>query len=115
MRDWDFESQQRDTAWVIDDVSKTQGISIGAPITLEVQTVDGGQGSRAEYVATLETRQLKHSFFGGDEDDPETITVVFPDTLFELSSIWQRERLVTEVALQFGYVPDGWGFWEPGS
>lgn len=112
MTDWDFTAQKAETETVFSDLLARTGIPAGAAINLDVQTVAGPDARRSEYLSALKSAGYSGSAYS-DDDGNESIEVTFRDATFDSEAIWQREEAVTLIALNHGYRPDGWGFWEP--
>lgn len=113
--DWDFETQRADTVWTVQHLIAEKNITEGSVITLEIQTVaapESGPLARAAYLSALAKENLEADEYEAD-DGTKTIEVAFPETVFTADAIWACELQVTKVALACGWMPDGWGFWEP--
>ena len=112
---WDFEHQRAETFWTVADLIKRGALKGGERIALDLEFVpDPEAGQPADRDALL--RKLKMFGFHAteaDPDAPDAVTVEVADVPFEAEAIWQHEETATKLALIHGYVPDGWGFWEP--
>lgn len=111
----DFEHQRAETFWTVADLIKRGALKGGERITLDLEFVPDPDAAELPDRATL-LRKL--GMFGyratePDEDAPKAVTVEIADVPFEAEAIWKHEETATKLALIHGYVPDGWGFWEP--
>lgn len=104
---WDFEIQRAVTAHTLSELA-AQGAPEGAPIRLDLQFVPGDGADAPAFLRAL-------GMFGyaaeGSLDGEEVEASV--DAVLTLDDIWLHEERTTKIALARGYVPDGWGFWEP--
>ncbi|MEM9784514.1 MAG: hypothetical protein AAF899_18815 [Pseudomonadota bacterium] len=112
--DWDFATQQADTAWVCMDLIAKTALSGGETITLDLQFVPGGgDADRAGFVAAMQAAGYSGNAWSDPKSGVETIEAVVPGIAFTFEAIWQQEERLTRIALLFGYRPDGWGFHPP--
>jgi hypothetical protein len=104
---WDFAAQKADTEHTL-KVLAEQGVPEGAAIRLDLQFVPGEGADAAAFLRAL-------GMFGyeaeGSLDGTEVEASV--DAVLTLDDVWAHEERTTKIALARGYVPDGWGFWEP--
>ena len=112
--EWDWDTQRADTEETVQHLAEENGVPLGLPINLDIQTIAGETPERGAYVLALRAAGYAVDIFTDDEDGVETIQVTISDTRFDASLIWDHEKAVTEIALANGYVPDGWGFWDAG-
>ncbi len=104
----DWEKQRRETDWVWNDL-KTKGVDFSRPYSLELQFVPGLRGCNPDdFVEALQEVGLEVRAYS----DQRTIEAKAPAMVLTPESIWNLERETTEIALQHGYEPDGWGFLE---
>ncbi|MEM6439772.1 MAG: hypothetical protein AAF763_08795, partial [Pseudomonadota bacterium] len=79
-----------------------------ASIRLDLQFVPGEAADAPAFLRAL-------GMFGyeaeGALDGAEVEASV--DAVLTLEDVWRHEERTTKIALARGYVPDGWGFWEP--
>ena len=106
--DWDFELQRDQTAHSVAELSRETGITEGTEITLELQFLPSAQANPESFARALKMFGYAEPF---EEDDGITVSV--PAVAFSLDSIWLHEERVSKIAFNHGYVPEGWGFWEP--
>lgn len=104
---WDYAAQKADTVHTLEVLAK-EGVPEGAPIRLDLQFVPGEGADAPAFLRALGS-------FGyaaeGSLDGAEIEASV--DASLTLDEIWLHEERTTKIALARGYVPDGWGFWEP--
>ncbi len=107
MDEWDWDTQQNETAATVHHLNTEQSVALGGAITLEIQLVATDTADRGALL-----KALKMFGYVAQETDDE-IEVSVPDITFTFDDIWLHEERVTKIALPRGYHPDGWGFWEP--
>ena len=112
---WDFDHQKAETFWTVADLVKRGALKGGERIALDLEFVPDPE---ADTQPDREALVRKLGMFGyqateADPDAPVTVTVEITDVRFEAEAIWKHEETATKIALIHGYVPDGWGFWEP--
>ncbi|MEO1551764.1 MAG: hypothetical protein AAFR93_15250 [Pseudomonadota bacterium] len=110
---WDFTTQRNETALTVHHLNTQKGMVLGTPITLQIDLVPDPGADAPDQPALLRALGM----FGYRADVPPeadtTVQVSLPDLAFEVEAIWTQEERVTKIALSRGFVPDGWGFWEP--
>lgn len=110
--DWDFEEQRADTAMTITQVRAESGLTETALITLDLEFLP--EDKDADAAAFLKALASFGYLASVAEDDPDgRIDATVLDIPFTLDAIWLHEERTTRLALARGFVPDGWGFWEP--
>ncbi len=112
IEDWDFAEQRADTEMTIEEVRKESGLDASAIITLDLEFLpEEKDADVAAFIKALESFGYLASVA---EDDPDgRIDATVLDIPFTLDAIWMHEERTTRLALARGFVPDGWGFWEP--
>ncbi|MEO0680550.1 MAG: hypothetical protein AAF192_09065 [Pseudomonadota bacterium] len=105
--DWDFEAQKAGTALTLQDLAE-KGLPEGLPIRLDLQFLPGEGADMTAFLKAL--GMFGYEAEGSAEDGEVEATV---DAELSLDSIWTHEERATKIALSRGYVPDGWGFWDP--
>jgi hypothetical protein len=107
---WDWAEQKRDTVYTYDQLRKEAGLAPGARITLDLQFLPAETDSdERAFVAALERAGYDVTLTPGDP----TVEASMDDTPFTVDAIWKHEERTTRLALNHGYAPDGWGFWDP--
>ena len=107
MSDWDFNHQKAETAWTIHNLCQKQGLTEGMMINLDLQFIPGEGADAQAFIRAL-------GMFGyAVTQDSELVQAEVEGTAFTLDGIWEHEERCTKIALARGFVPDGWGFWEP--
>lgn len=110
--DWDYAEQRADTEMTIDQVRKESGLDATAMITLDLEFLP--EEKDADVAAFIKALQSFGYLASAAEDDPDgRIDATVLDIPFTLEAIWMHEERTTKLALARGFVPDGWGFWEP--
>lgn len=108
MSDHDFTAQQAETFYTVDQYLKDNKITVteGQKVTLDLQFTPGENADMAAAKRAL-------VMFGYDvtEEDNGAIEVHVPDLAFTAADVWLHEERTTKIALERGFVPDGWGFW----
>jgi hypothetical protein len=110
--DWDFAEQRADTEMTIAQVREESGLTETALITLDLEFLPEDKDADADaFIKALATFGYLAS---AAEDDPDgRIDATVLDIPFTLEAIWLHEERTTKLALARGFIPDGWGFWEP--
>lgn len=106
--DHDWDHQYRETAWVWNDL-QSKDIDFQQASRLDIQFVPAS--STADIGGFTEALRAAGYDVKGYRNNP-TIEATTSAMLLTLESIWQHERKATEIALRYGFRPDGWGFFE---
>ena len=106
--EWDFELQRVQTAHSVAELNRETGIAEGMAITLELQFLPSERSNDESFA-----RALKMFGYAEPSEEDDGVYVSVPDVAFGLDSIWLHEERVSKIALNHGYMPEGWGFWEP--
>lgn len=101
----DFDQQLRDTEQAWHDI-RSRHEALPTAITLDLQFVPGDSPQWEECKNALETAGYQVCFY----DDGSTLEASIRQVPNMVEEIWRHERTTTEIALQFGFKPDGWGF-----
>ncbi|MER2508297.1 hypothetical protein [Amaricoccus sp.] len=110
--DWNWAEQKADTELSIEEVRKESGLDERALITLDLEFLpEDKDADAAAFMKALESFGYLASAAENDPDGRIDATVL--DIPFTLEAIWLHEERTTKLALARGFVPDGWGFWEP--
>ena len=108
LADHNWDRQRRETEWVWSDL-KSKGVDFTNAYALDLQFIPRVQSADRKGIAeALSTAGFKVRFY---PDEP-TVEATTPKMLLTPESIWQEERRATAIALEHGYEPDGWGFFE---
>lgn len=111
---WDFERQKSETIDTVSDLSVNQEVKTGADVrvTLDIFLVPTDAADQ-----TLLERALAMFGYAGDFDeenpDSPSFVVSVPDVGLTAEDIWLHEERVCKIAMERGFLPDGWGFFEP--
>ena len=101
----DFERQRKETEWAWNDINARAPIP--RLIDLDIQFVeDDGSGNWNDCEKALRLAGYKTNIY----DDGSTLEVNVPSTDGQLENIWHHEERTTQIALRYGFRPDGWGF-----
>lgn len=105
---WDFEHQKNVTAVTLSEIRESGDLASGAMVTLDLEflPVDGAD---AEACA----KALKMFGYEVEVHEDGMIAASIADVPLTLDGVWTQEERATKIALERGYEPDGWGFWEP--
>ncbi|MFO1104765.1 MAG: hypothetical protein U1E34_01590 [Amaricoccus sp.] len=110
--DWDFDEQRAETEMTVAQVREESGLDETAVITLDLEFVPVEEG--ADPAAVLKALTSFGYLASAVENDPDgRIEATVLDIPFSAEVIWLHEERTTRIALARGFVPDGWGFWEP--
>ena len=108
MSDHDFQAQQAETFYTVSQFLKDKNVAVmeGQKVTLDLQFVPGDAADITAAIRAL-------TMFGYDvtEEKDGEIEVHIPDLAFTAADIWLHEERTTKIALERGFLPDGWGFW----
>lgn len=104
--DWDHQYQE--TVWVWNDL-QTKSINFLKAYRLDIQFMPAS--SAADAVGLTEALRAAGYDVKAYRNNP-TVEATTSAMLLTLESIWQHERKATEIALRYGFKPDGWGFFE---
>ncbi len=105
MTDHDFEVQREETYWVWNDLSKNRDLPQSAVLELQFVPIEG----RAVWDAFEKRLDATGYRFARYEDGSTLEASIGPiDLSFE--AIWKHEALTTQIAVECGFSPDGWGF-----
>lgn len=111
---FDFEAQAAETDRLWAEISAAHDLPETALIDLRF--VAGERADAVEFMGWLEDAGYDVEHYpadaGDDEDgpEPEIVEVQTGAVPLTLATIHAEERRMTEAALRFGFVPDGWGF-----
>ena len=106
MHDW--EKQRQESAWVFNDL-QSKGVDFSRAYRLDLQFMPGETNAdRETFVDALRNAGYATKIY----KDDLTVEATTEPIMLTLDSIWSHERKTTEIALQHGYQPDGWGFFE---
>lgn len=110
--EWDYAEQRADTEMTIQQVREESGLDENAMITLDLEFLpETKDADTAAFIKALESFGYLAS---AAEDDPDgRVDATVLDIPFTLEAIWLHEERTSKLALARGFVPDGWGFWEP--
>ncbi len=100
----DYEQQRNDTLQAWRDISSRHAVP--DEIELDIQFVPHGEPlwSDAEIaLAAAGYRVVRY-------DDGSTLQATVGPVMNTPEEIWKHERATTELALKYGFKPDGWGF-----
>lgn len=106
---WDFDHQRAETAWTVKDLSARAGVNAGAKINLEMQFLPGDSPDKQALIRAFGT--FGYGVTVAADDD--MVQAEINGVAFTADDIWLHEERCTKIALARGFVPDGWGFWEP--
>lgn len=109
--DWDFDAQRADTAGTLEELFRDGALKAGMAVTLDVFLRPG----EAADLAALE-RGLSMFGYAGErmtDEAGEVFSVSVPDVALGLEEVWLHEERISRIALARGFLPDGWGFFEP--
>ncbi len=101
----DFQEQRETTRWVWNDLSKKYDLSKSR--VLELQFVP--EKSSADWDEF--ERRLKASGYRVDRyEDGSTMEASVGPIMLSFEAIWKHELSTSEIAIECGFRPDGWGF-----
>ena len=105
---WDFEHQKAETAITLKHIEESGDLAAGTHVTLDLE-FNPVEGADAEACA----RALKMFGYEVEVHEDGMIAASKPDVPLTLAGVWEQEERATKIALERGYEPEGWGFWEP--
>ena len=101
----DFEKQRKETEWVWHDINAREPIP--DQIGLDIQFIDAyGSGDWRGF----ETALIFAGYSTNIYEDGNTLEAKLLRTEGSLDNIWHHEKRTTQLALHYGFQPDGWGF-----
>ena len=104
--DWD--RQHRETVWVWSDL-RSKGVDFGRPYKLDLYFVPHSPSADpAGFAEALRSAGYEARCHEGDPTLQATTSAI----KLTPESIWVHERQTTEIAFDYGFRPDGWGFLE---
>lgn len=104
--DHDFEQQKQETFWVWDDIRKSNP-DLPSEIDLDIQFIPSSSKSNGAVLKTaLEEIGFEVVFY---QDDP-TVEAKMLCVEASAEAIWEQEQQASQIALSYGFKPDGWGF-----
>ena len=102
--DWDLQYREPKDVW---STLQDQGVDLERAYCLDFQFIPGtGLADKVAFAAALSSANFKVKFYDGDP----TVEASVPGILLTLEEIWRHEKRATQIALRFGFAPDGWGF-----
>ena len=108
--DWDFEEQRADTEMTVAELLEETALTPESLITLDLEFVpETEEADTAAFVKALES----FGYLASATDPEGRVDASVLDIPFTVEAIWLHEERTTKIALARGFVPDGWGFWEP--
>lgn len=105
---WDFEHQKAVTAVTLDGIRESGDLAAGTAVTLDLEFLPV-EGADAEACA----KALRTFGYEVEIHEDGMIAASIADVPLTLDGVWTQEERATKIALDRGYEPDGWGFWEP--
>jgi hypothetical protein len=105
---WDYEFQKNVTAFTLKELRDSGDLATGAQVTLDLEFLPTDTADADACAKALRT-------FGYEVEIHEDgmIAASIGNVPLTLEGVWQQEERATKIALDRGYEPDGWGFWEP--
>ena len=101
----DFQQQRRDTENVFAELSGR--VTVPEDITLDLQFVPAHAEARVgDFIKEAQDAGYEVSIY----QDQATIELSVGMTEPSAARIWEVEKRATELALDYGVQPDGWGF-----
>ncbi len=110
--DWNFEEQKADTEWMIRDLTRRGAADPGQEITLDIQFLPAEDAKPDQKGCAAALRKAGFEAHLYEEDGEPVVEATAERARFTLESVWIAERMATEIALRFGFEPEGWGFVE---
>lgn len=108
--EWDFDEQRADTEMTVTQLVSETDLTAESVITLDLEFMpESEEADTAAFVKALET----FGYLASATDPEGRVDVSVLDIPFTAEAIWLHEERTTKIALSRGFVPDGWGFWEP--
>ena len=105
MMDHDFDAQREETQWVWNDLSAKEDLPNSAVI--ELQFVPGASSADWE---SFEKRLAQAGYKFTRYEDGSTLETSIGPIKLSFETIWHYEREATQMAIDCGFRPDGWGF-----
>lgn len=101
----DFEKQRKETELVWHDLNAREPIP--QQIDLDIQFIDAnGSGNWSAFEEAL----ISAGYGAHIYEDGSTLEAKLLRTDGSLGNIWHHEQRTTQLALHYGFQPDGWGF-----
>jgi len=100
----DYEQQRRDTLEVWRDINSRKAMP--DEIELDIQFVPDGDPLWSDLQVALAAAGYRVACY----DDGRTLEASVGPIRNTPEEIWKHERATTELALKYGFKPDGWGF-----
>lgn len=108
--EWDFEEQRADTEMTVAQLLEETELTSESVITLDMEFVPETEEADTEaFIKALET----FGYLASATDPEGRVDASILEIPFTAEAIWTHEERTTKIALSRGFVPDGWGFWEP--
>lgn len=108
--EWDFEEQRADTEMTVAELLADTELTAENVITLDLEFMPETEEADTEaFVKALES----FGYLASATDEGGRVDASVLDIPFSAEAIWTHEERTTKIALARGFVPDGWGFWEP--
>jgi sulfur carrier protein ThiS len=108
--EWDFEEQRADTEMTVAQLLKETDLTEESVITLDLEFVpETEEADTAAFIKALET----FGYLASATEEDGRVDVSVLDIPFGVEAIWTHEERTSKIALARGFIPDGWGFWEP--
>ena len=105
MMNHNFEAQRASTVQVWKELSRKSGLPVTAVLDLQFvpkeRGVDWGAFERQLAAAGYQTERY---------DDGNTLEASIGPIDLDLDTIWHHECKTSKIAIEFGFLPDGWGF-----
>lgn len=100
----DYEQQRNDTLWAWHDLS-SRG-TMPEEIDLDIQFLPAADPQWSDVQMALAEAGYRISRY----EDGCTLQASIGPIQNTPDEIWRHERACTEIALEYGFKPDGWGF-----
>lgn len=104
--DHDFDAQRKSTFWAWNDLSNKNDLPESAH--LDMQFIPDSE--TADWAA-FEDRLASAGYRTRRYEDGSTLEATIGPITLGPEPIWKHELATTRIALECGFVPDGWGFW----
>lgn len=104
----DFTQQQAETFYSVSELLKDNKVAVteGKKINLDLRFTPTDD-------ATPDAALRALKMFGYDAvlTSKGEIEITVADIAFSATEIWLHEERTSKIAIERGFVPDGWGFW----
>ncbi len=108
----DMKQQKAETEQVFREIQEMESLPAQACINFQFVT-DEPQADWDGFTEAAEAAGYTVEWYeADDEDDEDCIEITTPLVALSVETLWAEEEKLTLMGAIYGFIPDGWGFFE---